>query len=186
MRSDDHGPAVSCARPASCHLTGWDGYLRTIAPLATVAPMASPILLCTDGSDLALRALSAGLDLVGRGHEVALISVMDLPGEASLIGSGHVGPDMSLEEYNNRVGAIREAAESAIEEAQRELDLVTADVHLVSGEPGAEICALASEISARAIVIGSRGRGGLKRLVLGSVSDHVVRHAPCTVVVTRT
>jgi len=33
-------------------------------------------------------------------------------------------------------------------------------------------------------VVGSRGRGGLKRAVLGSVSDHLVRNAPCTVVVT--
>jgi nucleotide-binding universal stress UspA family protein len=40
-------------------------------------------------------------------------------------------------------------------------------------------------VDAVAIVVGSRGRGGLKRAFLGSVSDYVVRNAPCSVVVTR-
>jgi nucleotide-binding universal stress UspA family protein len=70
--------------------------------------------------------------------------------------------------------------------AQRELTaLASADVHMLSGEPGPAICQLATELSARAIVIGTRGRGGLKRALLGTVSDHVVRNAPCSVVVTR-
>jgi nucleotide-binding universal stress UspA family protein len=46
------------------------------------------------------------------------------------------------------------------------------------------LCELAEEIGAGAIVIGSRGRGGFKRALLGSVSDYVVRNAPCPVVVT--
>jgi nucleotide-binding universal stress UspA family protein len=35
------------------------------------------------------------------------------------------------------------------------------------------------------VVVGSRGRGGIRRALLGSVSDYVVRNAPCSVVVTR-
>ena len=52
------------------------------------------------------------------------------------------------------------------------------------GDAATAICQLAEELDAAAIVIGSRGRGGIKRAVLGSVSDHVVRNAPCTVIVT--
>ena len=44
---------------------------------------------------------------------------------------------------------------------------------------------IARDESATAIVIGSRGRGGIKKALLGSVSDYVVRNAPCPVVVTR-
>jgi nucleotide-binding universal stress UspA family protein len=44
---------------------------------------------------------------------------------------------------------------------------------------------LAADVDADALVIGSRGRGGLKRALLGSVSDYVVRNAPCSVIVSR-
>lgn len=148
--------------------------------------MALPVLLCTDGSEQALRALAAGLDLLGAGHEFVLVSVMDAPDEGSLAGSGHAGPELSPEEFDRQVAAAEDAASSGIRAAQRELTvLASADAHMVSGEPGPAICQLATELSARAIVIGTRGRGGLKRALLGSVSDHVVRNAPCSVIVTR-
>ncbi len=147
--------------------------------------MATPILLCTDGSDEALGALSAGLSLLGRDHDFVLVSVMDGPDEASLVGSGHAGAEMSLSEYDDQVAEAQKTAERVIEEVQNELSLVGAEVRIVSGKPGEAICHLASELSASAIVLGSRGRGGLKRLFLGSVSDHVVRNAPCSVVVTK-
>ena len=54
---------------------------------------------------------------------------------------------------------------------------------MLSGHAGQVICNLAEELDATSIVIGSHGRGGIKRAVLGSVSDHVVRNAPCPVVV---
>jgi nucleotide-binding universal stress UspA family protein len=154
--------------------------------VATVPLMTSPVLLCTDGSHHALQALSAGLDLIGRDHDLVLVTVVDRPEEVSLVGSGHVGPDMTLEEFDDQVVRAREAANYAIEEAQSELLLIGAKVYVLSGHPGEEICQLAAELSARAVVLGSRGRGGLKRLLLGSISDHVVRHAPCSVVVTKT
>ena len=147
--------------------------------------MAPPILLCTDGSEEALGALSAGVGLLGRHHDLLLVSVTDAPDEGSLVGSGHAGPDLSLDEYEDLVARAHEAAESAIASVRIELSLPDAEVRILSGEPGPAICALAAEVSAEAIVMGSRGRGGLKRALLGSVSDHVVRHAPCSVVVTR-
>jgi nucleotide-binding universal stress UspA family protein len=148
--------------------------------------MPSRVLLCTDGSEQALRALAAGLDLLGFDHEFALVSVMDTPDEASLAGSGHAGPELTPEEFDRQVATARNAASSGIRAAQHELTaLASADVHMLSGDPGPAICQLAAELSARAIVIGTRGRGGIKRALLGSVSDHVVRNAPCSVVVTR-
>jgi nucleotide-binding universal stress UspA family protein len=148
-------------------------------------PMASTILLCTDGSDEASGALSAGLDLLGRDHQLVLVTVMDAPDEASLAGSGHAGPDLSPKEFDDQVSQARETAESAIGRAQSELDLMGVEIQILRGDPGAAICQLATQLSARAIVVGSRGRGGLKRAFLGSVSDHVVRNAPCSVVVTK-
>jgi nucleotide-binding universal stress UspA family protein len=48
-----------------------------------------------------------------------------------------------------------------------------------------EIVALAEELGADLIVMGSRGLGGVRRALMGSVSDSVVRHAHCPVLVVR-
>lgn len=53
------------------------------------------------------------------------------------------------------------------------------------GEPAAEILKAAAEYPADLIVMGTHGRGGLSRLVLGSVAETVLRHAPCPVLTVR-
>ena len=150
--------------------------------------MPSPILLCTDGSAQSIEALSLGLDLLGHSDELVFVTVADGPDPGSLAGSGHAGPDMQPEEYDKAVEQANRSADSVIRQAQEELGLSGAQTRVLHGDPGnpgAAICQLAIELSARAIVIGSRGRGGLKRVFLGSVSDHVVRNAPCSVIVTK-
>lgn len=53
----------------------------------------------------------------------------------------------------------------------------------VSGSPGRTICDLARNWSADLIVMGRRGRSGLSELILGSVSNYVLHHAPCSVLI---
>jgi nucleotide-binding universal stress UspA family protein len=146
--------------------------------------MASPILLCTDGSDEATDALIAGLDLLGPGDGYVLVTVADAPDPEVLSGSGHTGASMSAEEFDLAVGRAHDSARAILAETETRLG-VDVEVRVVGGEPAAAICTLAGELGARAIVIGTRGRGGLSRALLGSVSDYVVRNAPCSVVVTR-
>src|SRR5215208_1774081 len=57
--------------------------------------------------------------------------------------------------------------------------------HHTTGRPDAEIVALAEEIGAGLIVMGARGVGRIRRALTGSVSDSVVRHAHCPVLVVR-
>jgi nucleotide-binding universal stress UspA family protein len=57
--------------------------------------------------------------------------------------------------------------------------------HLRMGKVALEIVALAEELGAGLIVMGSRGLGGVRRSLMGSVSDSVVRHAHCPVLVVR-
>jgi len=59
------------------------------------------------------------------------------------------------------------------------------EAHLRRGRKDQEIVRLAEEIGAGLIVLGSRGRGGVRRALMGSVSDSVVRHAHCPVMVVR-
>ena len=47
------------------------------------------------------------------------------------------------------------------------------------------VCRIAGELGVDVIVVGSHGRGAIERLLLGSVSDQIVRHAPCPVLVIR-
>jgi nucleotide-binding universal stress UspA family protein len=123
--------------------------------------------------------------LLGHDHEMILVTVMDAPDEGALAGSGHAGPELSPEEFDDQVAQAGEAANAAIGAARSELGLMNVEVRILAGEPGEAICQLAAEVSAEAIVVGTRGRGRLKRALLGSVSDHVVRNAPCSVVVTK-
>jgi nucleotide-binding universal stress UspA family protein len=58
---------------------------------------------------------------------------------------------------------------------------VPVDVNEISGEPGAEIVAAAQKCNADLIVMGTHGETGFGRFLIGSVAEHVVRHAPCAV-----
>jgi nucleotide-binding universal stress UspA family protein len=55
----------------------------------------------------------------------------------------------------------------------------------VEGKPADEVIAAAREWTAELIVLGTHGRSGVARAVLGSTAEAVVRHAPCPVVVVR-
>ena len=53
------------------------------------------------------------------------------------------------------------------------------------GTPGPDLCRVAGELAADVVAVGSRGQGAIRRALLGSVSSHVIHHAPCSVMVTR-
>ena len=146
--------------------------------------MTAPVLLCTDGSHHSTAALTAGLALLAPATPLVIVTVMAEPDPTLVTGSGMAGGVMSpdtFDELEEEAGA--DAADLA-SHAQRDLAIPDAEIRVLRGEPATAICLLAEELGAAAIVIGSRGRGGLKRAVLGSVSDHVVRNAPCSVIVT--
>lgn len=143
------------------------------------------IIAATDGSELALEAVRTGLALVPPDEPVLLVTVV-AHGDPSLVyGSGMAGGTMSEGEYEQLEQRHITAAEKDLADAVTSLGIRHAETLVRRGDAAHEICELAAERDARAIVIGSRGHGGIKRAVLGSVSDRIVRHAPCTVVVTR-
>ncbi len=145
---------------------------------------APPVLLCTDGSEPSLVALARGLALVGPGHPVVLVTAVSGIDLAAVVGGGHAGPTATTSEAERAHAAAVSEAEDLLARVAGELEVTDAERRVVDGEVGPALCALASEVDAAALVVGSRGRGGLRRAVLGSVSDHLVRHAPCPVVVT--
>ncbi|MDB9315328.1 universal stress protein [Spirulina sp. CS-785/01] len=69
------------------------------------------------------------------------------------------------------------------QEAEKQGIAVQKDAIPAIGEPGPRICDAAKNWNADLIVVGRMGRTGLAEALVGSVSNHVVHHAPCTVMV---
>jgi nucleotide-binding universal stress UspA family protein len=141
------------------------------------------ILLATDGSKEARLAAEAAAELSkDTGSEVHIAYVLPSPTELR----GH-------HLYSREVmRSVLEQAEgegrSFLEEQAKQVGASggkVAETHLETGEPDKEIVRLSEEIGAGTIVIGSRGLGGLRRALIGSVSESVVRHAHCPVLVVR-
>lgn len=147
--------------------------------------MTSLAMLCTDGSELATQALRAGLHVLAPADRTVVVTVMERVDVSLVTGvSGFGGGVMNQEQFEDHVAAQRGAADQIVRETVSELQLEDAETMVVEGDPGPALVALAGELPATVIVVGSRGRGGLKRAVLGSVSDHLVRNAPCPILVT--
>jgi len=121
-----------------------------------------------DASELARRQ-DADLELV-HVHKVSA------PIGDALVTPADLGSE-SLVEIEKRMTTWREEAARLVGRAVRSI--------VVAGEPAAEIVRLAHEHWFDLIVLGTRGRTGLKRFFLGSVAERVVREAPCAVLVVR-
>jgi nucleotide-binding universal stress UspA family protein len=140
-----------------------------------VSALPRKVLLATDGSKDATLAAQAAADVCeGTGAELHVMHVW------------HSVPTARLKAFMRaelkRLGG--ELLEKGVEEAQR-AGASVAEAHLVEGRAPDEILDLAQEIEAGLIVIGSRGLGPVARVVMGSVSEAVVHHARCPVLVLR-
>jgi nucleotide-binding universal stress UspA family protein len=143
-------------------------------PGAAVPPIKT-ILLATDLSVASREATDRAIDLAGR-LDARLLIVNALE-KRRLSGAGS----------HDRVDQARTERESLLVEVVRGArDAgVTAEFLVWDGDPGDSIAAAAEAEHADLVVVGTRGRSGAERMLLGSVSDHVVRHAECPVLVVR-
>lgn len=144
---------------------------------------ASLALLCTDGSELALNAIRQGLDLLAPPERIVLLSVASAIDPTLVTGTGFAGGVMTYDEKVDLVEAQRTAAQQHLDDTVAALGLTGAETMVAIGDAGHEICALAEALPASVVVLGTHGRGGIKRAIMGSTSDHVVRHCPCPVLV---
>jgi nucleotide-binding universal stress UspA family protein len=142
------------------------------------------VVLCVDRSDAALQAVGAGFALLKSARRVLVVTVVEEADPTLVTGTGMAGGVMSADEFEELDRATAAEGWATAEEAAERLDVRDPEIHVLRGSPGPALCSLARELHAHVIVVGSRGRGGIKRALLGSVSDHVVRNAPCPVVIT--
>jgi nucleotide-binding universal stress UspA family protein len=147
--------------------------------------MAGPIVVCADGSELSDRAIETALPLL-RPTQVVVVTVVEPADPMLVTGTGMAGGMMSPEALDELEQARDHEGRKAVDHAASLVGSdMTVETRVLRGDPGVAICELARDVDASAVVIGSRGRGGIKRALLGSVSDYVVRNAHCPVVVAR-
>jgi nucleotide-binding universal stress UspA family protein len=138
-------------------------------------PPIRTILLATDLSVASAEATDRAIDLAARlGSRLLIINVLE---KRRLTGPG----------AHERVDQARIEREALLVQAvRRARDLgVTAEFLVWEGEAGDSIASAAEAEQADLVVVGTRGRSGAGRMLLGSVSDHVVRNAACPVLVVR-
>ena len=144
------------------------------------------ILLATDGSEEAKLAFASAADLSEKtASELHVVYVGHVPLVSyESPGASTLDPDLQRRMHE---GAEQEAR-TMLEELVRRVGQSggeVAELHTRIGRPDAEIVGLADELGAGLIVLGSRGLGPLRRALMGSVSDSVVRHAHSPVLVVR-
>ncbi len=143
------------------------------------------IVLADDGSDGAKHAeqLVARWSFL-RGVPIRTVSVYSLtPLYASLDTAAFIPSDV----YQELVNDLTEAAKRTASDAKTRLVAlgVTVTSAVREGDAAQQIIAAANDARADIIVIGSRGRTGLERLLLGSVARNVLFHAPCSILIVR-
>lgn len=144
-------------------------------------------LIATDGSDDAIAAARQGLELLDPATTIVLVCVVEPPAEAtSGLQSGFAGGVVEPAALDGAWVAAFEAGEASLVRTRAALpDDREIETVVESGSPGSTLCQVAEDRAADVVVVGSRGRGALKRALLGSVSSHLVHRAPCPVLVVR-
>jgi nucleotide-binding universal stress UspA family protein len=141
------------------------------------------ILVATDGSREAELAVTTAADLAkSTDSELYVVHVGEIP----LV--YHPERHAYRAEYEEHEKEAQQLLEAEVERI-KEAGATVARAHLRMGRAGAtvaeEIVELAESLDAGLIVMGSRGQGRLRRALVGSVSESVVRHAHCPVTVAR-
>jgi nucleotide-binding universal stress UspA family protein len=143
------------------------------------------ILLATDGSKQSEAAVQMLKSFSFHpGDEMKIISVVDMAVPMAIDIYGGYLPDTTEMEKTAREHASKVLAETC-EKLEGICKNVTVTSDVLFGSPESRIVETAEEIGADLIVVGSHGYSRWERLLLGSVSQSVVHHAPCSVLVVR-
>lgn len=148
-------------------------------------------LVAYDGSTWSQEALKKAIELsAGLNTSITVLVVAEpLPifSYTGIVdGTSQEWQDKSIPELQEQIKEhCRKRGQLLLEQAEKQLQASTIahSLRLEVGSPRLVICEVAEQEKSDIIFIGSRGLGSLSRLILGSVSDFVVHHAPCSVFV---
>jgi nucleotide-binding universal stress UspA family protein len=142
-----------------------------------MAELFGKILIATDGSKYSRGAAVKGLEIARfHGSKVYALYVIDLRALTSV--NGMPAPEniyLILEDEGKRAaGEVKEMAGD-----------LPAEAFVLAGNPASTIVDFAKDNGIDLIVMGTLGKSGIEKLLLGSVAGHVIRHATCPVLVVK-
>ena len=137
------------------------------------------ILVPIDFSDCSKKALQYAIPLA-KEHQAAITLLHVV--QALCPTGDFVAADYAALQVEMCATGARNLAKLAVDEVRGK---VSADTIVHAGSAALEIITTAKSLPADLIVISTHGRTGLKHVIMGSVAEHVVRHAPCPVLVVR-
>ncbi len=154
--------------------------------------MFKKILVPLDGSDHSMRALDIAVEIAKKfGGKITLIHVYSVSVRPVVVpepATFALGiPLMTPSEYSKVAEAVKEAGARILAEGVKraKAEGVEVETMLREGHTVHEIVKAAREGEFNLIVMGARGLSRIKEIILGSVSEGVVRNAPCPVLVTK-
>lgn len=150
--------------------------------------MLDKVLVPTDGSETANRAIAFAARLLGNTScKVTLLSVVEEPVYSAFWSDGLIAPEVLMPPPEELREELDQRAEEVLKESAQPLRDAGLEVQakVRFGNPANEIVQEAEEGGYDMIVMGSHGRGAIGGLLLGSVSNRVMHHAPCPVLIVR-
>lgn len=149
----------------------------------------SKILVAIDGSEHSMKAAELALDLAAKTKEIVpeltALTVLDVSKPRSFLSSFIAAPTYGLRELDQEKDAAKQWMEAVCKKA--EARNVPFRSELIVGVVSAEatIVEYAESHKTDLIVVGTRGRTGFSKVLLGSVASRIVEYAPCSVVVVK-
>lgn len=167
--------------------------LPTISPvpanLSPPQPMITKVLVAldrfTDTPEVFIQALEIAAKFQAQLHICHCVQPISMPELGSVLAYGGMVDPKAIALQEEQLAAIVEDATASLKAlAHQAEDLgITVTIDARVGEPNFEICAIAKTWEADLIILGRRGLNGLSEMLLGSVSNYVLHHAPCSVMV---
>lgn len=144
------------------------------------------ILVAVDGSEHSTKAVDAAAIIASAvGAKLSLVAVLPSLAEMADELEPYARAENLLNELPRLLGSMQPAFLEPAAARARAKRVSEVALETTTGNPATEILAMARDKSVDLIVVGSRGRGRLSGLLLGSVSQKVAAHAPCSVMIVR-
>ncbi|MGA2105716.1 universal stress protein [Methanoregula sp.] len=137
----------------------------------------SRILVATDGSEKNRAALDEGIKIAhATGATIYVAYVIDMGTFSSMSAEVPLGDPYRV---------FKAEAEQAFARVKSKAGDTKVETAILEGRPAAEIVKFAAKNKIDLIIIGTQGKKGLERLLLGSVAEEIIRSAPCRVLVVK-